>query len=110
MGVVALWVLGITATVPAGWPVWPLVVAAVLSAIVTTVYAIRAIAERRSGNSHYFTMALITVVLTVVSLAASAVQLQGGPRFLMSIAAIFAFVFLVAVYFKHGRRPPSTAA
>ena len=109
-GVIALWVLGMTAAVPASWPVWLVVLAAVVSAGAVIFYASRAIAERRSGNSHYFTMALLGVTLTVISLSATALQLQGGGRFLLSLAIGLGLVFLSVVYFKNRRRPPSSAA
>lgn len=110
IGIIALWVLGMTATVPASWPVWLLVLAAILSAIAIVLYAARAIVERRSGSTHYFTMALIAVTLTFISLGVSAIQLQGGAQFLLYLIAGCVLVFLLALLFKYRKQSSSSAA
>lgn len=100
-GVVSLWFLGMVASVPSSWPDWLLFLIAFLSVIAVIIYAVCAISVRRSGEPHYFNMALITVLLTVASLFVSAVQIQGGAQFVFRVVAILLFIFLLALWFKY---------
>jgi ABC-type uncharacterized transport system permease subunit len=109
-GVIGLWVLGMLATFPGSWPTWVLVTAAVLAAAAVISYGFRAIAERRSGNRQYFKIALLSVFLLVISLGASAIQLEGGAQYLLGVALGLGLVFVSAMLFKNRRRPPSSAA
>ena len=109
-GVIGLWVLGMTATFPGSWPTWLLVASAILAAVAVISYGARAIAERRTGNHHFFKIALLSVFLLVISLSASAIQLQGGARYLLGLALVLGLVFVSAAYFKNRKGRWNSAA
>ena len=110
IGLLGLWALGMTASIPMNWPNWLVVAAVSLSVFAIVLYGARAISERRSRNSHYFKMALLSILLTAVSLGTAAIKLPGGAQFVSSVFIIAVLIFLSAVYFKLRTRQPATAA
>ena len=100
-GVIALWLLGMAAAVPDTWSTKSIVAVSLFATVMVGIYSWRAILERRAGNSHYFRMTWLAVVLTLISLGLSAAKVAGGERYLLLVFAGALVVVLVFLTWRH---------
>lgn len=108
-GVIALWFLGMAAVVPDTWSVNSVIAVALIATVMVGIYGWRAILERRAGNSHYFWMTGLAVVLTIVSLSMSALKVEGGEQLLLFVFAGALVTVLAFLAWWHWPRDPAGA-
>jgi hypothetical protein len=93
IGAFCLWAIAMLSAVASATASGMLVALFFLIAAGVIAYCIAAINQGRKGNTQYFRMALLSVLLAIVSLAHQAWGMAGGPQLLLLLLIIILSIF-----------------